>query len=266
MSSLFEQELALARTEKVGHPANFPFLLQPQKVNGCGVLLVHGFTATPREMRDLGERLCDQGFTVFAVRLPGHGTTSEDLSRQLAEDWLGTVDRGYCLLQELGLKVSGVGLSTGALLLLKLSLERRFERLVLLSPFLRLRHILAPLAGLLSHFIPYQERVISEADQPFYYRRRPLKGVAQINRLRHQLKGQLQAIKVPVLVLSASGDLTVLPGTAKRLFDQLGSREKEFHGYGEEVPHVLTTKDNLRQEDVILRTLEFLSRDFPTPC
>ena len=258
MNPSLQKELELARAAGVEHPENFPFLLEPEQPNGKGALLVHGFTATPREMRDLGEFLCQHHFTVFAVRLPGHGTTPEDLAERRAEEWLAAVEGGFQLLTEKRLSVYGVGLSTGALLLLKLSLLRRVEKLVLLSPFLQLKHTLAALAGWISPLLPFQEREIREQDLPFYYRRRPLKGIAQINRLRHQLKDKLQLIQTPVLVLTSSGDQTIAPGTARNLFGQLGSPDKEFFCYGDEVPHVLTTTENPRQKEVFKRTLDFL--------
>lgn len=259
MKPSLEQELELAHAAGVNCAENLPFLLQPEQPNGQGVLLVHGFTATPREMRSLGEFLFRQGYTVFAVRLPGHGTTPKDLAERRLEEWLATVERGFQLLAEKNLRVSGVGLSTGALLLLKLSLIRQFERLVLLSPFMRLRHHLAPLAGWLSLLVPYQKREIEEHDRRFYYRHRPLKGIAQINRLRRQLRNRLSQIRIPVLVLAAKGDATIASGTSQRLFRHLGSTSKEFFCYGPDVPHVLTTAENPHQKDVFNRTLKFLS-------
>ena len=43
----------------------------------------HGFTATPDEMRPLGEALAARGFRVEGVRLPGHGTSVEHLAATL---------------------------------------------------------------------------------------------------------------------------------------------------------------------------------------
>ena len=53
MSVAIELEEAL----KLGAPKEgpAPFFLQPDKPRGAGVLLVHGFSATPREMRLFGE-------------------------------------------------------------------------------------------------------------------------------------------------------------------------------------------------------------------
>lgn len=51
--------------------------------DGVGCFLIHGFTATPWEMRFLGERLHSAGRSVRAVQLMGHGTSPEDLERGL---------------------------------------------------------------------------------------------------------------------------------------------------------------------------------------
>ncbi len=257
---IFNREMELARSAGVEHPENIPFLLEPKTANGQGVLLVHGFCATPRELRQLGEHLCRQGFTAFGLRLPGHGTSPEDLAERNLEEWLATVERGYQLLRSRQLKICGVGLSTGALLLLKLSLLRPFSGLVLLSPYLQLKHPLAPYAAILKLLIPYQLRDIPVAEHAFYYHRRPLHGVAQINRLRRELARRLAEIRTPTLVLTSAGDRTIAPGTARRLFDRLASPKKEFFCYGAEVPHVLTTDENPQQQDVFERTAGFLKQ------
>ncbi len=255
----FDREIDLAHNQGVSHPENLPFLLLPETPNGRAVLLIHGFTASPRELRPLGEILLRHNFTVYGIRLEGHGTNPADLARRKAEEWLATVERGYQSLAEMNLRVSAAGLSTGALLALQLALTHPLEKLILLSPFLKLRHFLAPFAGPLSVLIPYQNRGIPAAEQPFYYRQRPLKGVAQINRLRRRISRRLHRLTTPTLVLASAGDVTVAPGTAEALFKKLGSDSKQFHCYGPEVPHVLTTAENPLQQDVLQRCVNFLA-------
>jgi len=254
-----EQEIAAARSAGANHPENLPFLLRPEKSNGQGVLLVHGFCATPREMRPLGNDLVTRGFTVLGVRLPGHGTSPKDLAKCRFEDWLTAINNGYHILVQENLAVSAAGLSTGALLVAKFSRQHPIERMVLLSPFLQLQHPLADHAGILSLFMPYRKRRIAEAEQPFYYRYRPLKGVVQINRLRRQVRRELKAMTNPTLVLASAGDKTIAPGTAEELFNKLGSEIKEFYCYGPEVPHTLTAAENPRQMAVIQRIARFLA-------
>ncbi len=254
----FDRKIDLAHTEGVSHPENLPFFLSPEKPNGQAVLLIHGFGASPREMFPLGEFLRKHDFTVYGVRLPGHGTSPEDLATRSAEEWLTTIEHGYQSLLAMNFEVSVAGLSTGALLTLKLAQQHPLKKLILLSPFLQLHHFLAPFAGLLSYLIPYQKKDISAVEQPFYYQQRPLKGIAQINRLCKQLRGRLDSITTPSLILTSTGDATIAKGTAAKIHQQLGSSNKQFHCYGDNVPHVLTTAENPQQQDVLQRCVSFL--------
>lgn len=254
------QEIEQARSAGVSHPENLPFLLTPKEPNGKGVLLVHGFSSSPREMRPLAEFLLEKHFTVLAVRLPGHGTSPQDLAGRRYEEWLATAERGYQILKGMNLSVSAVGLSTGCLVLLLLSLSHSLSSLVLLAPYLRLKHPLTPFVGPLSLLIPYHTRPIDPDDQAFYYHQRPLKGIMQINRLRWKVKRLLNKIQTPTLVITSTGDQTIRPGTAQELYQLLGSTEKAFHCYGDEAPHVLTSDSNPQQADVLQKTACFLER------
>jgi carboxylesterase len=57
--------------------------------NGKGVLLVHGLTGAPAEMKFIGKQLHKRGFTVYAPTLPGHCQDERSLLRTKFEDWLG---------------------------------------------------------------------------------------------------------------------------------------------------------------------------------
>jgi len=254
-----EQELDRARREGVAREGNLPFLLRPAGKAKAGILLVHGFTGSPWEMRPFGEALCEAGFLCLGVRLPGHGTRPEDLAQRRCEEWLEAVERGYRLLAAEGLYVYGIGQSTGALLLLALPAACRPRGLVLLSPFLRLRHRLAPAAGLIRFFKRFQTRPRPLHLQPYYYDRRPVNGVYQLYRLVRRVRPELPQITSPVLVLSAEGDRTVRIDSAADLFGQLGSARKEHHIFGPEVPHVLTTDENPRWQKAFALTLDFLN-------
>lgn len=81
-----------------------------------GVLLIHGLTGTPAEMRLLGKGLNKQGFTVYGVQLAGHCGSMHDLVETRWTDWLSSAESG---LQRLSQHVDHVvvgGLSMGALL------------------------------------------------------------------------------------------------------------------------------------------------------
>ena len=61
--------------------------------NEVGCLLVHGFTGTPQNVRPLADYLARRGLAVSAPRLPGHGTTVEDLDRTGPQDWLAAAEK-----------------------------------------------------------------------------------------------------------------------------------------------------------------------------
>ncbi len=255
----FAEELDLAKRDGISHPENLPFLFRPKSSNGKALLLIHGFGASPYEMCSLGKILCAQGYLLLGVRLAGHGTNPEDLRTRRWQDWLNTVERNYAMLGETGLETSIIGQSTGALLGLALAHRREIERLVLLSPFLKLHHPLSNLAGLIKHLIPFQTRQLPDPQRRHYYERRPLAGIEQIGRLRNEVAPTLAQIKVPTLVLAAEGDQTVARGTGETLFKQLGSKHKKFHLFGHDVPHVLSTSENPRFKETCVLIEEFLA-------
>lgn len=222
---------------------DLPFFTAPAGATAA-VLLVHGFSATPWEMRPLATALDARGFACLAVRLPGHGTTPEDLATRRWEEWLDAAMHGYDLLAARFPRIYGTGLSTGTLLLLALARQRRPAGLVLLSPYLRLRHRLAPFAGWLRYLKPYQERPLSAEEAGHYYRRRPLAGVHQINRLLRELAPRLAEITLPVLAIHGEGDQTIDIDSGRLLVEQLGGTVKVYERLGPEAPHVLTGEGN----------------------
>ena len=64
-----------------------------------GVLLCHGFTGSPASLRPWAEFLAAAGLTVSLPRLPGHGTTWQEMNRTRWEDWYAEVDRAFGELQ-----------------------------------------------------------------------------------------------------------------------------------------------------------------------
>lgn len=89
-----------------------------------GVLLVHGLTGTPAEMRLLGKGLNSAGFSVRGVQLPGHCGSAEDLINTRWRDWYHAVERAA---EEMHDQVDHLfigGLSMGAVLALAVAAER----------------------------------------------------------------------------------------------------------------------------------------------
>lgn len=241
----------------VADPGNLPFMLCPPGAT-VAVLLVHGFTATPWEMRPLAEFLAEAGIASLAVRLPGHGTTPEDLAGHRWEEWMSACLEGHKLLSKDFQSIYGMGMSTGCLLLLHMAERSRFKGLVLFSPYLRVQHWLAPYAGWLRWIRPYQERPAEVESEGRYYNRRPLAGIHQINRLLKTVRTQLPRINCPVLAFNGEGDQTVEIESGRKLVDALGSSVKIYERYGPEVPHVLTREENPCRSTMFSQSVRFI--------
>ncbi len=88
------------------------------------VLLVHGLTGTPAEMRSLAKKLQQQGFSVMCPRLAGHCGSITELKKSRWQDWYGTIEQSFEALKAEHRQVYVAGLSMGALLALRLAAQK----------------------------------------------------------------------------------------------------------------------------------------------
>ena len=92
-----------------------------------GVLLIHGLTGTPTEMRFVAKGLNKAGFTVYAMQLAGHCGDERDLLKTGWHDWYRSVGEAADRLRKDVDHMFVAGLSMGALLALKLAADRPGE-------------------------------------------------------------------------------------------------------------------------------------------
>jgi carboxylesterase len=179
---------------------------------------MHGFTASPHDMRLLGAHLHARGHSVNAVRLAGHGSSPEDLQDCHWREWYASAHQG---LETLGQRTAGVvavGQSMGALLALKLAVDHpsTVRGLALLSPALRLSNRwlerLAPLLPVIAPLLGYHHKGdsdIADAEarrQNPTYRRVPLRAVHQFLLLQKHVRPLLPRVAQPTLVIHSRQD------------------------------------------------------------
>jgi len=78
-----------------------------------GVLVLHGFTGNPSSVRGLAEAFAAAGHTVELPRLPGHGTSIEDMLGTGWSDWSAAAEDVYEDLAGRCERVVVAGLSMG---------------------------------------------------------------------------------------------------------------------------------------------------------
>jgi carboxylesterase len=102
-----------------------------------GVLILHGFTGNPQSMRPLAEAVANAGFTVELPRLPGHGTTVEDMMTTTWADWSSAAEAAYESLAGRCEKVAIVGLSMGGALTAYVGQRHDVDALVFINPIVK---------------------------------------------------------------------------------------------------------------------------------
>lgn len=95
----------------------------PDDGRAPGALVLHGFTGNPSSMRGLAESFAGAGFHVELPRLPGHGTTVEDMRTTGWADWTAEVEAAYQRLTARAGPIVVAGLSMGGSLTLWTALQ-----------------------------------------------------------------------------------------------------------------------------------------------
>ncbi len=219
-----------------------PYLLLPGEHVQKGVLLVHGFLASPAELSDFGQRLHQQGYAVMGVRLAGHGTSPWDLKSRTWREWLDSVRRGYRILSAFADQIVVVGFSAGGALSLILAAEHPEKLLGVASVSTPLAYVnpklaLVPLVhGLnkLTDWLPNTDGVMpfrdNQSEHPdINYRNVPVHGLYQLRVMSGELQDHLPQIEVPTLVVQGDDDPVVEPDSAQIIFDELATKDKALH-------------------------------------
>lgn len=196
--------------------------------NEIKCLLLHGFTASPSEMKPLGEYLNQQGFSVKAPLLPGHGTTPDHLNQTSWKDWLEAVEEeAQALMAEEG-PVVVIGLSMGALLALELGARvKGLAGVVSINAPLIMRNHMTGWAPLLKLFREYVPKKIGdeyrdlEARGRYAYDCLPVKAFINLKHLAKDVVTRLKEIEIPTMVVQSGRDETVDPSSAKMLYRSL---------------------------------------------
>jgi len=199
-----------------------------------GCLLLHGFTGTPQEMRPLGQFLKDCGFAVRGVLLAGHGTRVEDLNATHWRDWYHSAYEGWLALQASGKRVFVVGQSLGGALALHLAAHAPLAGAVALSAPLVTDAKLLWLARIVKYLRPYRQKGPSNIHDPVALAERvryectPNRSNEQAVLFFRHLYEDLPEVHTPVLLMHARQDKTVNPATMPRIFEQLGTQDKQM--------------------------------------
>jgi len=217
------------------HASPLSVAARPDATGGrrIGVLLSHGFTGSPYSIRPWGEALAERGYAVEVPRLPGHGTTWQELNRTTWDDWYAEVGRSLDkLVAETDSVVVG-GLSMGGGLVLRLAADRpdRVAGVVVVNPAVNIDRMDVKLLPVLKHVVPSMPGIANDIKKPgadeHGYPRSPLRAADSMLKGYRALRGDLAKITAPLLVFRSVEDHVVDPSSARILAANVSSRDYE---------------------------------------
>ncbi len=199
-----------------------------------GSVLLHGFTAAPREMRPLGHYLNAEGYTVHGVRLAGHGTRPEDLAGATWRDWYASALEATRGLRARCERVFACGLSLGGALALLLGARGEVDGVVAIAAPLRPFDRRLKYARFLARLKPYSPKRLADLHDPAAladhadYRRIPTRAAANLHQVTRMLARELPRLRVPVLLIHARLDRVVPPDDSQTIFDRVATPDKRL--------------------------------------
>jgi carboxylesterase len=226
-----------------------------------GVLLCHGFTGSPQSLRPWAEYLAEAGLSVSLPRLPGHGTTWQEMARTRWEDWFAEVDRAFQELRAGCDEMFVMGLSMGGCLALRLAELHGpvVSGLVLVNPSVTADTKLFLLAPMLKVVVPSLKGIASDIKKPqafeVGYERIPVKAAATLPGLWRVTTQHLADLTQPVLAYHSTTDHVVGPASLRVLRAALPEGQLEVRELADSY-HVATLDNDA--EVIFTGSLDFV--------
>ena len=231
--------------------------------DGAGAVVVHGFTGTPATMRPVADALAEAGFAVSVPRLPGHGTTVDDMQSTRFGDWYSAVEAAWRELSSSCERSVAVGLSMGGTLICRLAARHpELAGVACINPLVEPAE--PELKELVRLMLDAGETVApgigSDVTDPsvreITYDASPLAPALSLYEALDDLQIDLGRIACPVLVMTSTDDRVVHPHNSEHLAAAVtGPVERVTLARSS---HVATI--DVERDDVAARVVAFTAR------
>ena len=197
--------------------------------NTIGIVVLHGFTGSPKSVKPWGQALGAQGWTIRVPRLPGHGTRWQDMNITTWEDWYAEADRNVRELQDRCAQVYVMGLSMGGSLSLRLAQEHAagVSGLVLVNPAVHTerpdRFLLPYVSKVIGSFPGISNDIAKPGVDEGAYDRLPLKAAHSLSKMWSLVKRDMHLVTQPLLLFRSRQDHVVEPSNASYILANVSS-------------------------------------------
>ena len=249
---LYEEEMNLV---------NQPFYFQG--TNGKAVLLVHGWTSTPYEVRRLGKYLSEEGYTVYAPLLKGHGTVPEDLENISWTDWIEDLEKAFDFLLKEKRKIYVGGTSIGANLALILAAKKNniFGLILMAMPYrIKFESLSVAFAKFLKIFKSYNKKIYpptfglsTTITRLISYQTYPIQNILEVHKLIKKSREAIPGVIQPCLMIQSTHDHIIQKNSLELIYRAIGSKIKEkeyvqraYHTFISDTKNINTFKSILK--------------------
>ncbi|MFP4167685.1 MAG: alpha/beta hydrolase [Desulfonatronovibrionaceae bacterium] len=207
-----------------------------------GVVLIHGFGGTPKDLEGIKQELEKRGAEVRAPLLPGHGTNVFDLQRTRFWDWYAAVEKEYQRLSKEFKQVYAVGFSMGGTLALRLAELHSPAGITCIASPVYLYSFFPPQATdwgavtipLLRFMHPYHRMddpdPVSQKTAPSsgYTDYQPLHAIHSFIKGMRLVRRNLERVNCPLFLLHCPQDKTVLFRNAWEILSRVSSNTRRL--------------------------------------
>ncbi len=221
---------------------------------GCGknaVMLFHGLTGSPWELRKYARFLFDNGYDVYCYTLPGHGNHRIDIYNVKLKDWTDFVCEKYRSLRGYYNNFFVGGLCLGAVLALYLAQKyKTISGLICLSTTLFLDGSTIPkynfllpvgLNTVLKYYYTFEEREPYGIKNVFTRRKiaklmskntvaldnYPLSAIGELLKLSKEVRNKINKVKAPIIAVHSKEDDLTSVRSADFVYEKTESAIKE---------------------------------------
>lgn len=201
--------------------------------SATGVVVLHGFTGSPRSLQEYAVRLADAGYTVALPRLTGHCSCPEDMEKTRWVDWTADAEAAFRWVSDRSERVFATGLSMGGTLALWLAEQHQdLAGVITVNAAIRFPHEwLMRVAGAVGvpRWVKGVGNDISEPGQDERcYDRIPVRATREFALLMAEVRRNLGRISCPALIFSSANDHVVPLQNQRDLYAALRSPEKRL--------------------------------------
>lgn len=248
--------------------------------NSKAVLLFHGLTGSPYELKKYAQFLFQNGYDVYANSLPGHG---RDIKNIYAVKYTAWLDFAYYHFERLSKKydeiyVSGICLGAVLALFVAIKYKSKVKGIISLSATLFLDGWRLPrykfllpvgLSTIIRYYYNYPEcepygiknkktrniikKLLRQGDVGL--NAFPMSAIWELIKLSKKVRPRLKEIEEPILIIHSKQDDLTSPKSAKLVYNSVKSPKKEMIILNDSYHMVLYDNE---KDFVFEKSLEFL--------